>query len=556
MPSDMRSFIKGRHRSASPQHGHVGQQQAPALPTGKRQMSKITQQDVRAARDPQLQSNLPSRGISNAQNTSAPMHRGGQRQLSGQVQDQGPDGYGTEAGSIDTTVNLSVTQNGDSQDDGQRFQQHDPESQTRSDPDGEEDITEDDCEDEHVDQMHHDLTQEDRMIIQRNGLQAYSPEEQSAFAREVRRGGFPTIVGDSYPPTTDGEPTNMGDDGWNDHDGTPLDLLPPQQLFQDPRQGFPAQQHPSQHQPSKMPRAPRKDEKSSMFQKGEADRNQQRLARQSTLRQGEIHHQGNGFHQSNQPPRYSQANRDAEYALQSHHSTRNRVPSQLTSQGHPGQPQHSDLAYAEAQPSRRTESLAQMRPAVPFSAPAPINAPASAPQFTKVQPVAQPSSMQHSLQDGSLPNPNIDYDLKSLFAMEYSQLKGEEFDKPPRGIPRILPEDMLQKALPDRLEFVQKNLDPNKQTNFFCTLSTREWEDAGDWFLDQFQNIVQRTKEARQKKRKLTRQFEDEIENRYTHVSKKRKDVEQAMSKMKTQGEGLVPRSPKTSKSPRRKRHS
>jgi flagellar hook-basal body complex protein FliE len=85
-------------------------------------------------------------------------------------------------------------------------------------------------------------------------------------------------------------------------------------------------------------------------------------------------------------------------------------------------------------------------------------------------------------------------------------------------------------------------------------LPTTEWEDAGDWFLDQFSSIIKRTKEARQKKRKLAQEFEKEVEKRHKHVSKKQHQVESAMSKMQTQGQGLVPRSPKPSVSPRPKK--
>jgi DNA-binding protein H-NS len=101
---------------------------------------------------------------------------------------------------------------------------------------------------------------------------------------------------------------------------------------------------------------------------------------------------------------------------------------------------------------------------------------------------------------------------------------------------------------------VQKNLDVGQQSEFFRSLPTTEWEDAGDWFLDQFQNIVQRIRQARQKKRKLAQDFEAEVEKRYEHVSKRQNQVQHAMDRMKEQGEGLVPRSPKPSKSPRPKR--
>jgi hypothetical protein len=150
--------------------------------------------------------------------------------------------------------------------------------------------------------------------------------------------------------------------------------------------------------------------------------------------------------------------------------------------------------------------------------------------------------------------PDGDYDHDTLLGMKYEDLKNEDFDTDPRGRRHVLHGENLLKPLVERLELVQKNLDVGQQSDFFRSLPTTEWEDAGDWFLDQFQRIIQRTKQSRQSKRKLAQEFEDEVEKRYKHVSKKEHQVEQAMDKMKAQGESLVPRSPRPAKSPRPKR--
>jgi hypothetical protein len=138
--------------------------------------------------------------------------------------------------------------------------------------------------------------------------------------------------------------------------------------------------------------------------------------------------------------------------------------------------------------------------------------------------------------------------------MEYNALKNESFDKNPRALDQPLPEDQLQKPLDKRLDFAQKSLDLAKQAAFFQSLPTNEWEDAGDWFLEQFGDIIKRTKEARQKKRKFAQEFEREVEKRYKHVAKMQRQVEDAMSKMKAQGEGLVASTPRAGKSPKPKR--
>jgi len=145
--------------------------------------------------------------------------------------------------------------------------------------------------------------------------------------------------------------------------------------------------------------------------------------------------------------------------------------------------------------------------------------------------------------------PVEDYDHEELFKMSYDQLKHEDFDTVPRGIPKVLSADMDQRPLPERLEHVKQSLNVHDQDKFFRSLPTREWEEAGDWFLDRFSSIIERTKQARQKKRKLARDFEDAIEERFRQVAKRQLQSETALEKMQAQGQSLLP--PKTPKTPR-----
>ncbi|ORY00673.1 extracellular mutant protein 11-domain-containing protein [Clohesyomyces aquaticus] len=140
--------------------------------------------------------------------------------------------------------------------------------------------------------------------------------------------------------------------------------------------------------------------------------------------------------------------------------------------------------------------------------------------------------------------PVEDYDCPDLFTLPYGDLKMECFDTVPRRGEPVLDEEMRKKPLYERLEHVQKALAGVDHSKFFNDLPTREWEEAGDWFLDQFTNIIKRTKEARQEKRKFAQGYEEEVEKRHIQVAKKQKIVEDALEKMKTQGEGLIPKTP------------
>lgn len=146
-----------------------------------------------------------------------------------------------------------------------------------------------------------------------------------------------------------------------------------------------------------------------------------------------------------------------------------------------------------------------------------------------------------------------DYDPEVLFKMNYDQLQKEDFDMDPRAAPAVLSEDMLDKPLRDRLEYVHKSLDSQDQTKFFTSLSIHEWEDSGDWFLEKFGGILKRTKEARRTKRQVAKEFEEEIETRHNHVAKRQRLVASAKADMRHQGQGLLLKSPaRSSRSPSR----
>ncbi|KAF2636849.1 MFS general substrate transporter [Massarina eburnea CBS 473.64] len=172
---------------------------------------------------------------------------------------------------------------------------------------------------------------------------------------------------------------------------------------------------------------------------------------------------------------------------------------------------------------------------------------------TKPGPIeVRPTVEEHALEETK---PDLeereDYDHPALFQMKYDTLKNESFDTVPRPVEQVLPREKLTEPVEEQLQYAMESLDPQKQYTFFQSLKTQDWEEAGDWFLERFGDILQRTTEARQKKRKLARGFEDEVEKRYRHVEKRQHHVKEALDRMKKQGEGLMPRSPRASKEPR-----
>jgi len=138
----------------------------------------------------------------------------------------------------------------------------------------------------------------------------------------------------------------------------------------------------------------------------------------------------------------------------------------------------------------------------------------------------------------------LDYDPPNLYTRDYYTLKNENFDTDPNAISLTLPNDMAMNALPQRLLSASR-LHANDQATFLATLDIDQWEQAGDWFLDRFSDLVRRFKTARQDKRKTAREFEDEVERRHEAVSKKRKLTEDALGDMKASGAQVLQGTPK-----------
>ncbi|PVH94541.1 hypothetical protein DM02DRAFT_618559 [Periconia macrospinosa] len=177
----------------------------------------------------------------------------------------------------------------------------------------------------------------------------------------------------------------------------------------------------------------------------------------------------------------------------------------------------------------------------------PVQTPAPTLQQARTSQTIEAASVEETRQDHV-----EDYDLPTLYKMSYESLKNEKFDNVPRGSPQVLSDDMQKKPLEDRLQHVHEKLGDEDQEKFVHSLSLEEWEDAGQWFVNRFSDIVKQATQARQSKRKLAREFEEEVEQRYRHVEKRQQNVEDALRTMQRQGEHLVlPRTPRSSREPR-----
>ena len=137
----------------------------------------------------------------------------------------------------------------------------------------------------------------------------------------------------------------------------------------------------------------------------------------------------------------------------------------------------------------------------------------------------------------------LDFDPANLYTKNFGDLKRMAFDDDPRAAAPILGEVDQAKSLTDRLALVS-GFPPDQQATFFSSLGLDDWEEAGDWFIDQFSQILRRLKDARREKRNLALAFEDEIEQRHEAVSRRRIIVDHALRGMKTSGAAVLRQTP------------
>ncbi|KAL2158629.1 hypothetical protein VTH06DRAFT_4111 [Thermothelomyces fergusii] len=135
---------------------------------------------------------------------------------------------------------------------------------------------------------------------------------------------------------------------------------------------------------------------------------------------------------------------------------------------------------------------------------------------------------------------SLDYNDAELHAMSYSDLRNQDFDFDPQTAA------LQQPSLPPTGGSIQERLEHYKskgsvdQHQFFTRISLEEWDEAGDWFLEQFGSIMQRLREARKAKRRLVQQYEDEIAAREEAVRGKIENIGRTLEELRKDGQTMM----------------
>lgn len=138
----------------------------------------------------------------------------------------------------------------------------------------------------------------------------------------------------------------------------------------------------------------------------------------------------------------------------------------------------------------------------------------------------------------------LDYEIDKLYEKDFDDLQHEPFDGPPREDILDAPADSSSKPLEDRL-MTFSQLDVQHQRNLLSSLDIEQWEEAGDWFQQRFSEVFAKLKTARRKRRDLASTYEQRIAQRQQAVAKKRRITDDALSEMKRTGHLVLEGTPK-----------
>lgn len=139
----------------------------------------------------------------------------------------------------------------------------------------------------------------------------------------------------------------------------------------------------------------------------------------------------------------------------------------------------------------------------------------------------------------------LDYPPEQLFDLKFNDVASQNFDVSPshphaHGHHEMMEWDTLEGNL-----LKARKLDWDEKVKFFATLTIDEWENAGNWFQEQFADTMKKMTAVRRTKRKLAADFEKEIKGRHDDVVRKRRATDAALQAMRESGGKVLESTPR-----------
>ena len=85
-----------------------------------------------------------------------------------------------------------------------------------------------------------------------------------------------------------------------------------------------------------------------------------------------------------------------------------------------------------------------------------------------------------------------------------------------------------------------RTLTDGQRRALFSSLTLAEWEESGDWLIEQFGEILKKTKDARRERREVAGVFEAEIKRRFESTEAEGRDIQHRLDEMRSGGMGVL----------------
>ena len=240
---------------------------------------------------------------------------------------------------------------------------------------------------------------------------------------------------------------------------------------------------------------------------------------------------GNGYQDMPPPPAPAASKRPV---------SKNTQPHQVSTQApqhHPAAPQYG--IRSQLPPPQHRDEAARHRNSRPQHISKMPNTSAESTRPPSVATTIKPPVLSNKLPDVSLAAAPSSHTPDKLSKIPYEDLHAQSLSDDEVEHSEVLDEEAASKPLSEQLAMVQK-LDADQQQKFMASISIGQWEEAGDWFLDRFANVVNRMKDARKERRKLAKAFGDEMLARHNQVAKKKRAIEDALDDMTKSGMSVL----------------
>ena len=140
---------------------------------------------------------------------------------------------------------------------------------------------------------------------------------------------------------------------------------------------------------------------------------------------------------------------------------------------------------------------------------------------------------------------DLDYSPDQMLSMTFNQLSNEPFDLASDPDRPSLPQDISSGTLTAKMDYIFEKLKDDEtkfiqRRAFFLSLSIEQYEECAKLMIGQFSAIILKLTDARQNRRRVAKDFEEEVAKREGRIRGKTAIVSNNLGRLKRGGEEVV----------------